>query len=291
MTKKKEETTLHEYRVPGRRPRREDLKPGHTYVLYFKKGLPETLQKTATRYPKLPEMGTSRNPKAYAGPAASFYLPAGYSRRRRTPLFVWLHGGYGGPGNIIGDAEKELADGTGCILVNMPLFKAKLKAKPRNMRDMFLHAADYPVMSAAYKKILSIICRIIPYVDPKRSVLGGFSHGAQATAILVGFSDPCILSNFRSFLLVDQGYFTMLALANENNLKKHNIMLMVAQKGKQPVRKIFLQSSKWIADSAKKNKLHIRRVVMKRQPHSFPKRYRRVAVNWINKVNSPRPKR
>jgi len=281
-----EEKTLHEYKIPGRRPRRQDLDPGHTYVLRFSKGLPETLAKTVKRYPRMPRIGKSRDRKAYAGPAASFYLPVNYNKRRKTPLFVWLHGGYGGPGNLITDEEKELADGTGCILVNMPLFKAKLKAKPRNMRDMFLHASDYPVMSAAYKKILSIICKVIPYVDPKRSVLGGFSHGAQATAILLGFSDPYILSNFRSFLLVDQGYFTMLALANENNLRKHNVLLLVAQKGKQPVRRMFLESAKWIADSTKKNGLNIRRVVMKRCPHSFPKRYRRIAINWINKNNA-----
>lgn len=286
MAKNKQVKTLHEYKVPGRRPRRDDLKPGHTYVLHFKKGLPETLQKTASRYPKMPDMGGSRNPKTYTGPAVSFYLPVNYNKRRKTPLFVWLHGGYGGAGNGIGDAEKQLADGTGCILVNAPLFKAKLKSKPRNMRDMFLHAADYPHMSAAYKKILSIICKIVPHVDHRRSVLGGLSHGAQATAILIGFSDPYILANFRSFLLVDQGYFTMLALANENNLRKHNILLLVAQKGKQPVRNMFLQSTKWIANAAAKSRLNIRRVVMKREPHGFPKRYRRVAINWINKNNT-----
>ncbi len=281
----KEEADVHEYRLPGRKPRLEDLQPGRTFVLHFTK-LPETLQQVASRYPAMPDLGGPIDPAADNGPMATFYLPAGYSRGRKTPLLVFLQGGYGGGGNWLRASDRYMADGTGSIAVNLPLIKAPLPAPPRNRQDLFLHPRDYPVLSATYRDMLSVVGRIIPNIDVERSVFGGRSHGAQATALLLGFSDKYILAHFRNFILVDQGFHTLFALATPLDLCNSNILLLVAENGEYPERQIFLQTTQWISDWAKRREINLRRVVMKNSPHGFPKRYQRVAVNWIRKMHS-----
>lgn len=281
----REETAIHEYRLPGRKPRPADLKPGRTFVIHFSK-LPETLQQVASRYRDLPGLGVPIDPTADNGPMATFYLPAGYRRRRKTPLLVFLQGGYGGPGNWLRASDQYLADGTGSIAVNLPLIKAPLPAPPRNRQDLFLHPRDYPVLSATYRSMLSAINGIIPNIDAKRSVFGGRSHGAQATALLLGFSDKYVLTHFRNFILVDQGFYTLLALTTPLDLRNLNLLLLVAEKGDYPERPIFLRTTQWISDWAKRREINLRRVVMKNSPHGFPKRYQRVAMNWIRKMHS-----
>src|SRR5205085_11729548 len=46
---------------------------------------------------------------------------------------------------------------------------------------------------------------MIPNLDPKTSVLGGYSNGGNALAVLLSALDPTTLKHFKRFFFIDSG--------------------------------------------------------------------------------------
>ena len=138
-------------------------------------------------------------PKTLAGTEAKLLvrLPSGYDSTRDWPVFLWLNGGAGAPG-----FNTQLAEGHPFILVSLPLFHAP--SHPAS--DPALKDVDGEVIGPAFRTMLAEFDRLVPHVDRRHSILGGFSNGANGIKVL-SIKAPDIIQRFGAVLLNDGGVF------------------------------------------------------------------------------------
>ncbi len=132
-------------------------------------------------------------------------LPEDYDASRPYPVCLFLSGGDGGMGGELWQAEPFLG-GKGYILCNMPLFKPYTPGSDVD-RQLSISPADGPYALAAMRVMLDEIRRLVPRVDEARSVIAGFSNGANAIALMLWAGDPDLLARFGNYILVEGGFW------------------------------------------------------------------------------------
>jgi hypothetical protein len=167
-----------------------ELKPGQVIQLKF---------------PDLPRSLRAVKDPAAAGPTAiSIRLPDNYSKDRSFPLFVFMHGGQGSTGSEV-DLPASIVGKSDYVLATFPLFKKNPELSEESCGGIAVDYADYPTISAAFKTLVDRVRETVPNLDPKASILGGYSNGANTLAVLLSALDPNTLKSFGRFYFLDAG--------------------------------------------------------------------------------------
>jgi predicted esterase len=107
----------------------------------------------------------------------------------------------------------------------------------------------------------------------------GFSNGANTIAILVSCQDEFILNNFKSFGLVDAGYWYLNGI-HKRALDKSRFLLLVGDR-KDPKRNILIRQAQTISDASEFVKAEVTLHFMKNTGHQFPFRYKQLVGKWL----------
>ncbi len=173
-------------------------------------------------------------------------LPRDYQPGRAYPLLVYVPGLHGNRSGNIGNAET-IAGERDWIVASLPLFKAQVD-RAEVGQGLIVGMADYPAISKAYATMLGRIFELVPNIDRSRSGLVGFSNGALTLAVLLSHNDEFIRTHFRSFVLVDHGFFHLTDL-HKRDTRDGRYLLLV---GDQPdmgrdlkLRGCALQQDSW----------------------------------------------
>jgi hypothetical protein len=188
----------------------EELGPGRVLTLTFP-DLPPSLH------------GMNQTPTPVA--SVSVRLPDDYSPDGSFPLIVFLHGGIGSDGGDL-SWPLEIVGKQSFVAANFPLFKTTKNDEAEPWGGVRIGFEDYPVMSRAYVAILRRIHETIPNIDRKRSLLGGYSNGGHATAMMLSALDPNILESFQGFYILDSG-IEWTSYPKTESLKRHDILFVV----------------------------------------------------------------
>ncbi len=144
-------------------------------------------------------------------------LPAGYSAEKSYPVLVFLNGGDGGMGGELNMAEPFLGS-QDYILCNMPLFKRVVETDKDEVK-WSITPADGPYALAAYQILFAELRRLVPNIDSSRSVLAGFSSGANSVALLLWIGERELLDTFSAFVMVEGGFWLGRAEDRESGIK------------------------------------------------------------------------
>ena len=244
----------------------QELAPGAIVEIEFTaEDLPKTLHSLVTGKDVSPRM--------------SVRLPDEYDPNKRYPLLVYLRGRDGGvSGNI--KIAHEIAGSKGWILASLPLFKKSIDKEER-FGGLVVSFNDYPVISKAYSTMLGKLFELVPNIDSDKSAMVGFSNGANTIAILVSCQDEFILNNFKSFGLVDAGYWYVNGL-HKRALDKSRFLLLVGDE-KKPPRDILIRQAQIIKDLSKWVEAEVSLHFMKNTGHQFPIKYKQLVGKWLRK--------
>jgi len=163
-------------------------------------------------------------------PALEYRLPLNYSKDKSYPLVVFLAGGPGGPAGNVNQVRNFVGDNES-VVASMPLFIESANPLERE-NGQSVGFIDYPVMSAAYRILLTGLFDEVPNIDPEKSALVGWSNGARAIAILVSSADQYTLDHFHSFVFIDGGMFHMTEFRRKQ-VQRHRYLMFYADPDKE----------------------------------------------------------
>lgn len=159
-------------------------------------------------FPDLPPTLSARIEEKKQVSTASLYLPKDYTTDRRFPVLIWLSGGAGGDGRNPG-AARNLAQETGFVCMNLPLFKQDLApmepGESNKWSRMLITDADNEVIWSAYSVMLARLFRAVPNLDRRHVFVGGFSNGGHTTAVLLNRPQAEITNYATAFFFVEGG--------------------------------------------------------------------------------------
>ncbi|WP_442887301.1 hypothetical protein [Congregicoccus parvus] len=169
---------------------------------------------------EFPEVGLTLDTMAGwgQGPAyATVHLPDDYSASGSYPVLLFLGGSTGGDGRGVSETRRiAAAAGGGFVSVNLPIFLHEVPPLAPDFSNRWtrldIDDDDSERLWAAYRVMLERIHAIVPNIDRQRSVMGGFSNGAHATAILLNREPAEIRQWFGRFFFYEGGErFTRMA--------------------------------------------------------------------------------
>jgi hypothetical protein len=192
----------------------EAPKPGEIIKLTFP-DLPRTLR--AANSPDLP-----------AAPTISVRLPDNYTKDKAFPLFVFLHGGQGSTGSEV-DLPMQVVGKNDYVVATFPLFKKEIN-RDEQWGGVGIDFLDLSTLAGAYKAFLARINEAVPNLDPKTSVLGGYSNGGNALAMLLSVLDPTTLKHFSRFFFIDSGV-DWTGYQRYKSLGEYDILFVVGKGG------------------------------------------------------------
>lgn len=241
-----------------------EVKPGQVMQFEFQ-GLPATVYALQSG--------------AAGPPTMTVRLPDNYNARDTFPVFVYLQEANGGPATDI-DKARAIIGTSDFVLVSMPLFKRQVD-KTERFNGILLSAEDLPTLAGAYKTMLGKLYETVPNTDPIGSVIGGFSNGGNALAVLLAGHDPTITAHFRRFFFVEGGigYGLWLALYH-SSFKNSDLLVLLGTEGPPWRRKIAQAEADAISDVAQQCGIPCKRVVMEGTGHAFPDKYYGDVKSW-----------
>ncbi len=238
-------------------------------------------------FPELPETLYSRHSDDRVPPSMAVQLPADYRRGKAFPLFVFLEGGRGAPGDRSGLARvRRICGARGHIAVTLPLFKKELDSEEIHGGLLIGACDDLPLISRCYRKMLGKLKSALPDIDWQRSALGGFSNGAHSTAMLLCAVDRFILSHFGSFYLIEGGLY--LSSLHKRRLREKNILFMYggAPSDSAGSRRRRLRMIKAICAAVFARNPMVTVLEMKGVGHRFAPRHMPMVRKWLAEVSS-----
>ena len=209
-------------------------------------------------------------------------LPDNYTDVGTFPLLVFLEGGHGGTateGEL--DRLRSITQDRDFIIVTMPLFK-RIVDRREPHEGLMISLDDLPVLAESYRTMLDELRATIPNIDARHSVLGGFSNGAHATALLVSGQDATTLSHYRHFFFIEGGL--NLTGLYKRSLRDRSFLIMVGDQGDVRERKRILETSAMLTEMAEHYRLDMRRVIMHGVGHAFPAEYEPTLREWLYRV-------
>ena len=220
----------------------------------------------------------------------SIKLPAGYSTSKSYPVLVFLSGGDGGWGGELHQAEPFLG-GEGYILVNLPQFKRDFAGANEDQQWTITPLeADYAL--PAFRLLLNRLRELVPNIDEKRSVLAGFSNGANSAELILRSGDADLLARFSTFVLIEGGFslgdtqssiwpgksFPPAQLAA---LAGKRVLLMHGDQTNPPDRIPYIAAAQRAAAALKKAGVETAIMPMKDTGHDFPADAMTRARAWV----------
>jgi hypothetical protein len=183
-------------------------------------------------FPELPRTLRAAHAPGASGPTAiSVRLPDNYSKERAFPLFVFLHGGQGSTGSEV-ELPMGIVGKSDYVVATFPLFKKDVNPEEQ-WGGIGIDFLDYPTLSGAFKAFLDRIRETVPNLDPQASVLGGYSNGGNALALMLSALDPTLLKTFRRFFFIDSGV-DWTGYARYKSLGGHDLLFVVGGGNAEP---------------------------------------------------------
>jgi hypothetical protein len=210
-------------------------------------------------------------------PGVSVWLPEDYTPTRLFPLVIYVPGNdgnlRGNPGNA-----RALAGPQGWIAATLPLFKQSID-RDEVSGGVIVSFEDYPIISRAYRVMLSRVFEAIPNIDRERSAMVGFSNGAMTIAVLVSNHDDFVLTHFRKFCLVDAGMFHLTDYHKKRARESHFLILA----GDQPDlgRDLKLRRGRLLQDECQLLGVNLAFEVLKNTGHEFDAPQVEVIRTWL----------
>ncbi|MFW5883512.1 MAG: hypothetical protein ACOCVG_04015 [Verrucomicrobiota bacterium] len=208
-------------------------------------------------------------------PTVSVQLPENYSSDRDFPLLLFMGGAWGDPGRRPKPAE-QLVGLQDFILVSIPLFLSELERiepdEANKWSRLYIGSIEGDYLWQLWKPMLEKVFAEVPNIDRKRTFIGGFSNGANATAAVL--NDPegreWMLQHFSHFVLVEGGK----ELKPDKDLSEKSFLLINGQK-----------SGDWLRPLAETLiTLPSERTTYRIMPevgHEFPDEEKTRAAKWI----------
>lgn len=225
----------------------ERVKPGATFFLEF------------------PDLAPDRHD---APTKMQVAIPATYDRTKKVPLVVWMEGGDGGN---TGGTAQAIVDNAQFVCVGLPYPKGANNPNQANM------VGDFKTIWKYHKTMLDELNKVVPNIDPRLRIVGGFSNGAHAIDGILddgkGYTDY-----FNTFILVDGGGYS------SSWPKKENQFACVLWGETSPNNKTGQNNR----DLAKRAKMEFMAEEMKGVGHAFPEEYRPKVKDWIMKTVMPK---
>ena|ERR1051326_286066 len=222
-------------------------------------------------------------------PRLSAELPENYSRRGKFPLFIFLTGGGGGRGDSKPSA-RELVGAHDFICVNLPQFKRYLNTN-EPFRGLVISPEDFDAVSRAYRTMLQKLFDTVPNITAKRSTLGGFSNGANTTAVLLAGQDEFILKHFDSFFLIEGGFGPLTAnILQKPSMKRCRFLVLRgdAPEDEHPgVRESNDYLARSLESAAREFQLDFTSVLMQGTGHALPTKYGILLGKWVRGEKLP----
>jgi len=240
-------------------------------------------------FPDLPETLMTKASGEKQPARLSAQLPENYSREGKFPLFIFLTGGGGGRGEAQPSA-RELVGSRDFICVNLPQFKRHLDTN-EPFRGLSISAEDFDSVSSAYRTMLQKLFDAVPNITSKRSTLGGFSNGANTTAILLAGQDAFILQHFDSFFVIEGGFGALSANILQKSAMKRCRFLVL--RGDLPedehpgVREANDYLARALESAAREYRLDFTSVVMRGTGHALPPKYEILLGKWARGETLP----
>jgi predicted esterase len=242
-------------------------------------------------FPDLPDTLMTKSSGEKQPSRLSAELPENYSSKRTFPLFIFLTGGGGGRGDAKPSA-RELVGARDFICVNLPQFKRSLDTNEL-FRGLVIAPDDFEMVSRCYRTMLQKLFDAVPNITPKRSILGGFSNGANTTAVLLAGQDEFILRHFDSFFLIEGGFGPLAANILQKPAMKHCRFLVLRGDAPEDEHPGVRESNEYLAraleSAAREYRLDFTSVVMRGAGHALPPKYEDLLGKWARRESLAMP--
>jgi len=240
-------------------------------------------------FPDLPETLLTKSSGDKQPARLSAQLPENYSREGKFPLFIFLTGGGGGRGEAQPSA-RGLVGKHDFICVNLPQFKQHLDTN-EVFRGLVISPEDFDVASRAYRTMLQKLFDTVPNIVTTRSALGGFSNGANTTAVLLAGQDEFILQHFHSFFLIEGGFGPLGANILQKPVMKRCRFLVLRGDAPEDEHPGVRESNDYLARAlesvARELHLDFTSVVMRDTGHALPPKYEVLLGKWARGERLP----
>ncbi len=244
--------------------------------IYFKQwhldamGLPQKLderiqpgKEVTLALPELPKMKDGNET------VLKFRVPENFSYPDPVPVFVWMSGG-GGSNNY----NTQLCPQEDFLLIGLPF------AEGTERPSQCMGRGEFDDMHAYQKLLLDKVFEMVPNIDRRLCVMGGFSNGAHTTCSYVVEEPPGYSDFFNTLIVVDGG--TRRDDNNARALKGRHVFYAYASEGSH----IGFQerSLEFFFSKADKDKLLVHQFP---GGHAFPKPVQDMAAEWIKNTVIP----
>lgn len=220
----------------------------------------------------------------------SIKLPADYSKSKRYPVLVFLSGGDGGWGGELHQADPFLGS-EGYILVNLPLFKPDFAGKNED-QQWTISPRDTDYALPAFRLLLNRLRELVPNIDESRSVLAGFSNGANSIELILRAGDADLLARFSTFVLIEGGFYladhevyywpgVRFPPARLAALAGKRVLLMHGDQTNPPDRIPYIAAAQRAAAALKQAGVETALMPMKEVGHDFPPAEMARARAWV----------
>ncbi len=238
-------------------------------------------QKLVFNFPDLPKTLAGRTP------IVTLRLPDNYSGSETYPLFIYLDGGQGGGGNNL-HRPKAIIGSKDYIIGNFPLFGQSNILEPFN--GELISVDNYSTNSAAFQEFLLKIKQTIPNIDQRKSVVGGYSNGANSLAVMLSALDVGLLENFRYIFFIDGGEdWSWNSIARTSKLRRHRFLLIYGGGEPQKTewwRKHTLNRAVSFQEFAQRWNVDIEVKIVPGYNHGFYKEFYPLIRSWLDRPSS-----
>jgi len=203
----------------------------------------------------------------------SVYFPENYNTQDQFPVLVWLGGGAGSLGDNL-KLARQITQDRDFICVNLPLYKAEVKPLPSTdagyWPQVIIEQEDSGVIWRQYRVLLDAVLRSIPNLDRSRMFLGGFSNGANTTAVLLNDPNLNLFHYFNHFILVEGGNM----LSSFARVQGHPLLIL---EGDQRRPRFFEGAFQAMRGDVP----NVTYLLMEETGHELPKRYQGELRRWL----------
>lgn len=216
-------------------------------------------------------------------------LPADYDPGKSYPVLVFLNGGDGGMGGELQNAEPFLGS-EGYILCNMPLFKRVVDTDKDELK-WSITPADGPYALEGFRVLFDELRRLVPNIDKSRSVLAGFSNGANSAALILWTGDQDLMGQFSSFVLVEGGFWlgsdtdretgVQFQPATFSGLENKRVLVMYGEQTMPADRVPWIKDAQNTVTAMKKAGVNVAELSMPDIGHDFPPNEMARAREWL----------
>lgn len=203
----------------------------------------------------------------------SVYFPENYNTQAQFPVLVWLGGGAGSLGNNL-KLARQITQNRDFVCVNLPLYKRRVEPLAADESNawgrLIVQQEDSGVIWQQYRVLLDAVLRSVPNLDRSKIFLGGFSNGANTTAVLLNDPNLNLFQYFNHFILVEGGNM----LSSFSRVQGHPLLILEGDE-RQPR---FFEAA---FEAMEEEVPNVEYILMEETGHELPERYQAELRRWM----------